>query len=77
MSTPGAAMSGYIQIQRLPWLNGNGSSYKIGMLLLGFTFSTDGDMELGPLDEKDATRGDTHFPMTDLGVLNFTVGDLH
>jgi hypothetical protein len=45
--------------------------------LLGFTFSTDGDMELGPLDEKDATRGDTQFPMSVLGKLSFAVGDLH
>lgn len=45
--------------------------------LPGFTFSTAGDMELGPLDEKDATRGDDHFPMTVLGKLSFAVGDLH
>lgn len=34
-------------------------------------------MELGPLDEKDATRGDTHFPISVLGKLSFAVGDLH
>lgn len=34
-------------------------------------------MELGPLDEKYATRGDADSPITVLGTLSFTVGTLH
>lgn len=34
-------------------------------------------MELGPLDEKYATCGDAHFPITVLGNFSFAVGDLH
>lgn len=39
--------------------------------------STAGDMELGPLDEKYATCGDAHFPVTVFGNFSFAVGDLH
>lgn len=41
------------------------------------TFSTPGVIELGPLDEKYATRGDAGSPITVLGLLSFTVGTLH
>lgn len=33
-------------------------------------------MELGPLAEKYATRGDAHFPTTVFGLPSFAVGDL-
>lgn len=33
-------------------------------------------MLLGPLDEKDATRGDVHFPITVFGKLRLAVGNL-
>jgi len=41
-----------------------------------YTFSTVGDKLLGPLDEKDATLGDVHFPITVLGKLRLAVGNL-
>jgi hypothetical protein len=41
-----------------------------------YTFSTVGDKVLGPLDEKDATLGDIHFPITDFGKLILAVGNL-
>lgn len=46
------------------------------IIRLGYTLSTVGDMLLGPLDEKDATRGDTHFPITVFGKLRLAVGNL-
>lgn len=36
-------------------------------------FSTVGDKVLGPLDEKDATLGDIHFPITVFGKLILAV----
>lgn len=33
-------------------------------------------MLLGPLDEKEATRGDAHFPITVVGKLRLAVGNL-
>lgn len=33
-------------------------------------------MLLGPLDEKDATRGDSHFPITVFGKFRLAVGNL-
>lgn len=41
------------------------------------TFRTSGVMELGPLAEKEATRGETHFPITVFGSLSFAIGNLH
>lgn len=41
------------------------------------TFRTDGDKELGPLEENDATLGDANLPITVFGMLSFAVGDLH
>jgi len=41
-----------------------------------YTFSTVGDMLLGPLDEKEATCGDVHFPITVVGKLRLAVGNL-
>lgn len=41
------------------------------------TFNTAGDKELGPLDEKYATLGDFHLPITDFALPSFTTGDLH
>ncbi|KAF4374694.1 hypothetical protein F8388_020215 [Cannabis sativa] len=38
---------------------------------------TAGVRELGPLDEKVATRGDVHLPITVFGELSIAVGDLH
>ena len=33
-------------------------------------------MVLGPLDEKEATRGEVHFPITVFGKLRLAVGNL-
>lgn len=33
-------------------------------------------MVLGPLDEKDATLGDVHFPITVFGKLSLAAGNL-
>lgn len=41
------------------------------------TLSTSGVMELGPLAEKDATRGETHFPTVVFGSLSFAIECLH
>lgn len=40
------------------------------------TFNTEGDKELGPLDEKNATSGDICCPTIVLDLLNFTTGFL-
>ncbi|CAL5398163.1 unnamed protein product [Camellia sinensis] len=48
-----------------------------GSLLGTFLSEKAGLMELGPLEEKYATRGDIVSPITVLGKLSFTVGFLH
>lgn len=48
----------------------------IGIYVKFFTFSTAGDIELGPLAEKSATLGDNHFPITVFGILSLAIGDL-
>jgi len=58
------------------WLNRNKSYLQVRILRLGYTFSTVGDMVLGPLDEKDATLGDIHFPITVFAKLSLAVGNL-
>lgn len=50
---------------------------KLTILFLGYTFNTAGVRALGPLEEKDAMRGDNHAPVTVVGEPSFAIGDLH
>lgn len=50
--------------------------YKFEVMESESTFSTVGDTVLGPLDEKEATRGDAHAPITVFGELSFAIGNL-